>query len=389
MLRSQRLRKDELRCPEIDPATRRVCNMPFTRAWNLKRDQRDQHGDQNTVFINYNPTATRGHMATPPAILRSPALTQTLLIAPQQETVARHSLVQTTQAPWCQAPTMPLQAPSPAPMMTLVSPVPAATTPISAQTMSVSRTRTPANLTPPQIPAASATITSPPIAPQMGVPGSTPWRLDTPIQDASSSSTLASPHRSGSMRTPTVSESTSTPPEFVSSRGSVQSTDRVAHTHSVRESEDQTSQDDAIEYGTIPQFDQTSQFEQDFESDKAASDNQTSNDDASGIRRKRKRSTDRGRIIDARLKTAVPTHSDKRSKKTPGQQRGLDWLTVSGKAHSDDTLVTFLAQWGVKAGHRGSDTCVFLPQDWKAMNPTYLMAVFQDHKLPSGGSSRA
>lgn len=46
-----------------------------------------------------------------------------------------------------------------------------------------------------------------------------------------------------------------------------------------------------------------------------------------------------------------------------------------------------LAQWGVKADHRG--TCVLLPEDWKALNPEDLMAVFKNHKPPTGGSSRA
>lgn len=46
-----------------------------------------------------------------------------------------------------------------------------------------------------------------------------------------------------------------------------------------------------------------------------------------------------------------------------------------------------LAQWDVEADHRG--TCVLLPEDWKALGPEDLMAIFPNHKPPSGGSSRA
>ena len=195
-----------------------------------------------------------------------------------------------------------------------------------------------------------------------------------------------------------------------------QPTDRVVPNASpAEEFEDQTSQSDAVEYWTPSQTDDsTSQFEQDFESNKAEIDEaeidgagtdeaasdladpyreeymsrlQTSSEDSSGASRKRKRSIDRGRTIDARLKAAVLTYPVKRSKKTPGQQRGIDWLTTSGKAHFESTLETLLAQWGVKPRHHG--TCVLLPEDWKAMDPIDLMTVFRDHKPPSSGSSRA
>ena len=104
-----------------------------------------------------------------------------------------------------------------------------------------------------------------------------------------------------------------------------------------------------------------------------------SSEGSSGVSRKRKRSTERGRTVDARLKTAVPTYLVKRSKKTPEQQRGLEWLSASGKAHFDDNHEMLLAQWGVKAGHRG--TCVLLPEDWKALDPIDLMTTFQTTNL--------
>lgn len=112
-----------------------------------------------------------------------------------------------------------------------------------------------------------------------------------------------------------------------------------------------------------------------------------SSEDSSGVSRKRKRSTERGRTVDARLTTAVPTYLVKRSEKTPEQQRGLEWLSASGKAHFDDNHEMLLAQWGVKTGHRG--TCVLLPENWKALDPIDLMTTFQNYKTPSGGSSRA
>ena len=94
-----------------------------------------------------------------------------------------------------------------------------------------------------------------------------------------------------------------------------------------------------------------------------------------------------GRILDAERKDATPKYPVKRSKKTPGQRRELDWLTAAWKTHFERTYEMLLAQWGVKADYRG--TCVLLPKDWKAMDPEDLMAVIQDHKPPSGGSSRA
>ena len=110
-------------------------------------------------------------------------------------------------------------------------------------------------------------------------------------------------------------------------------------------------------------------------------------EDPSGGGRKRKRSTENSRTVDARFKSAVPTYLVKQSKKTLGQQRGLEWLSASGKAHFDDNHEMLLGQWGVKAGHRG--ICVLLPEDWKALDPIDLMTTFPNYKPPSRGSSRA
>ena len=42
-------------------------------------------------------------------------------------------------------------------------------------------------------------------------------------------------------------------------------------------------------------------------------------------------------MLDAERKDATPISIVKRSKKTPRQQRGLDWLTAAGKAHFEKT----------------------------------------------------
>ena len=171
------------------------------------------------------------------------------------------------------------------------------------------------------------------------------------------------------------------------------------HSAEEEEEEDQTSQTNAVEHGTLSSHtDWTDGFEPDSESDETASDSsepdleehasghETLSEDPGCTCRKRKRPRVTGRTIDADRKADVPTYRVKRSKKTPGQQRGLDWLSAAGKAHFDNTLEVLLAQWGVKAGHRG--TCVLLPEDWKALEPVELMAIFQNHELPSG-SGRA
>ena len=169
---------------------------------------------------------------------------------------------------------------------------------------------------------------------------------------------------------------------------------------SVEDSEDPSSESNASSYWTpLRRRRPASPSEQGFETDETGSDIfvtcreertsrlSASSEDSSVVGGKRKRSLDRGRTVDARLKTAVPTYLVQRSKKTPGQQRGLDWLSAFGKAHFDDNHGMLLAQWGVKVGHRG--TCVLLPEDWKAMDPVDLMTTFQNHKLPEPGAGRA
>ena len=248
----------------------------------------------------------------------------------------------------------------------------------------------------PSVPIASMQASTAPSAnrflfpvPQIGFSGLHPRMPGTPVQHISSPSTLPPLN--------TISSS----PERGPSNSTAQPTDRVVPntSPSIEEFEDPSSQSDAVEYWTPFQTDvSTSQSEREFEIDEAASDIadpyreeymsrlQTSSE-GSIASKKRKGLIDRGRTIDARLKTAVPTYLVKRSKKTPGQQRGIGWLTNAGKAHFEGTLETLLAQWGVKPSHHG--TCVLLPEDWKAMDPIDLMTVFRDYQPPASGSNRA
>ena len=345
---TQRRQRKEHRCEKIDPITGQRCTRIFGRAWNLKRHERDMHRKRSTVFINYTPTTAQSNMTgssiTGIQLLGASTLDLPIATASAQEPEAARSPAQATRTRWPQAHTIPSPASSSASTIFPVSPA-----------LATSR--------PPPIPATSS----------LKAFESSSWTPKTPVQEASGPAV----DRATSIRTPSALRTPSSPP---------QSTE---HVYSAGEPEDQSSQSD-------PGEDEISSFqsEQDLDSDKATSDTEesrselrTSNEDPDRASRKRRRSGDRGRIIDADRKIAVPTYLVKRSKKTRGQQRGLDWLTTAGKAHCDATMETLLAQWGVKAEHRG--TCVLLPEDWKALDPVELMTIFDDHQLPSGGASRA
>ena len=206
--------------------------------------------------------------------------------------------------------------------------------------------------------------------------------LEGTIHTSSSTTTL--PSVDGAW----VSEAPSTPPDNRLSIHPLHMTLRIRPGKAIRSST-----------GHPFQVNATRRFDSDFEMDETASDasglyregnvtrSQISSDESIGTSRKRGRSGDRGRTIDVTRRTDVSSYLVKRSKKTPGQQRGLDWLSAAGKAHLDDRHQRYLAQWGVKAGHRG--TSVQSPEDWKAMDPEDLMAIFQEYEPPAGGSSRA
>ena len=159
-----------------------------------------------------------------------------------------------------------------------------------------------------------------------------------------------------------------------------------AHSDFLEHSSSEESEDTA-DWRTPSENDRTYRFEQEMESDEATSGLGTPTDSSNQTGRKRKRSDVRGRTTDARFKDEVPMYPVKRSKKYPNQQRGLGWLSGPGKEHFDSTHASILAQWGVKADHWG--TCVLLPEDWKALDPVDLMAMFQDYDPPGNKSSRA
>lgn len=400
MLRSQKQRRVEHRCLEIVPATGRPCNLLFTRAWNLKRHQRAQHQDRGIVFMYYDPTAAQGNTTDPSAtqtsMLITPVSNRAISTASPQATEMEHLRVPVTRAPWRPTPTTPPQAPSTPP--TIIGVIPAQATSASpTSTQTAPGSKIPASVSPTSLPtAAVATNDFSPEIPRMEGRGPNSWMPETPVQCASSVQ----------IPTPAMAESTSTPSEMNSARYLTQPANYVTPDRSrtvgcIEDSEDPTSESDASSYWTPLQSESASPVEPDFEEDETRSiglelDSYreehmsrllASSEDSSGVSRKRKRLTERGRTVDARLKAAVPTYLVKRSKKTPEQQRGLAWLSASGKAHFNDNHGMLLAQWGVKAGHRG--TCVLLPEDWKAMDPIDLMTTFENYNPPSGGSSRA
>lgn len=394
MLRSQGLgqsaasqrRRKEYRCDEINTLTGQCCNKTFPRTWNLKRHKLDLHGDKETVFINYVPTPATGIQ-----LPRIQALNLPASVAPMQGPAA----TQPTLTPWRLAPST-IRAspcpsspssfsssPSPPPPRASVAPM---QTPAATQPTLASWRLAPSTFSPSPCPSSTS-------SPSPSPPSPSP-RLPAPeVMSASSLSLTENRTFESNPRIP------DTPVQAIhQSRRLARSAVPVTSGNSNLASrfEEQFSQSDAIENRTPSPTGWTGQLEEGSESDGAISETsehclgsrlRTSNEGSGCSCRKRKRSTTTGRVIDAEMKADIPAYLVKRSKKTPGQQRGLDWLSAEGKDHFDSTLETLLAQWGVKAKHRG--TCVLLPEDWKALDPAELMAIFDDHQPPSGGSSRA
>jgi hypothetical protein len=79
-------------------------------------------------------------------------------------------------------------------------------------------------------------------------------------------------------------------------------------------------------------------------------------------------------------KEDLPTYQVKRSKKTGAQQLAIQWLTQVAKNHFDKYLAAALAQWGVKPSHTG--TCVLLPADWAALDPSTIADLFSTQSCP-------
>ncbi len=104
-------------------------------------------------------------------------------------------------------------------------------------------------------------------------------------------------------------------------------------------------------------------------------------------KKRRRSSTFNGRAYLARSRPIMPSYSVKQSKNMAAQQRGLEWLTGSGKSYFNSKFEHHLAQWGVRVGHTG--TCVLLPEAWKAMQPMELLRVFENNDIHLRGMGRA
>ncbi|KAL8668255.1 MAG: hypothetical protein Q9202_000233 [Teloschistes flavicans] len=83
----------------------------------------------------------------------------------------------------------------------------------------------------------------------------------------------------------------------------------------------------------------------------------------------------------------MPQYITRESRKTPGQPKGIDWLTQDAKTKFDATYESLLASWGVTTQYWG--TCVLVPEDWRFCNPLDLMALFSVDNVPSVASPRA
>jgi len=92
---------------------------------------------------------------------------------------------------------------------------------------------------------------------------------------------------------------------------------------------------------------------------------ESGDDDCSAVSstKKRKRSiVPSDRINRARLLKTMSMYEVEQSKKKPGQQRALDWLSYLAKDRFGEEHVSLLAKWGgVKVGHKG--TCILCLED--------------------------
>jgi hypothetical protein len=93
------------------------------------------------------------------------------------------------------------------------------------------------------------------------------------------------------------------------------------------------------------------------------------------------RDSRRKRLCDSLEKESLPYYKVKRSK-TKGvlQQRALDWKTNAGKVDFDNHYASRLARWGLKETHKG--TCLWLPADWDALEPSKLIDAFITENCP-------
>ncbi|KAF2963285.1 hypothetical protein GQX73_g10292 [Xylaria multiplex] len=88
-----------------------------------------------------------------------------------------------------------------------------------------------------------------------------------------------------------------------------------------------------------------------------------------------------------RFRDAMPAYEVPSSKKYPGQQRGLQWLSKGGKDSMDAFVTRIMASWGVKTTHSG--TCIVWPQDWQALEPEALAGLLTFENTPPIDSDRS
>ncbi|KAE9370675.1 hypothetical protein N431DRAFT_39278 [Stipitochalara longipes BDJ] len=71
---------------------------------------------------------------------------------------------------------------------------------------------------------------------------------------------------------------------------------------------------------------------------------------------------DRGALPEWRL-SEVPTYAITQSRTTPGQIKGLEWLSVNGRRRFEAREAHLLSKWGVTPGHSGTPsalTCILV-----------------------------
>ncbi|KAJ3573947.1 hypothetical protein NPX13_g4523 [Xylaria arbuscula] len=88
-----------------------------------------------------------------------------------------------------------------------------------------------------------------------------------------------------------------------------------------------------------------------------------------------------------RFQDVMPSYEAPSSKKYPGQQRGLQWLSKAGKDTMEAFVSEIMASWGVKVTHSG--TCIVWPQDWQALDPETVAGLLTFENTPPIDSDRS
>ncbi|KAI1734489.1 hypothetical protein F4680DRAFT_453889 [Xylaria scruposa] len=89
----------------------------------------------------------------------------------------------------------------------------------------------------------------------------------------------------------------------------------------------------------------------------------------------------------ARFRDVMPAYDAPSSRKYPGQQKGLQWLSRGGKDSMDAFVTRMMASWGVRTTHSG--TCIVWPQDWQALEPETVAGLLTFENTPLIDSDRS